>query len=377
MLVLVTLFWGISYILLDLSLEQIQPFTLNAMRFLFAFFVAGIISFNQLKSVNKTTLLYSALVGFSLLFVYIGATFGVLYTSLSNAGFLCALTVVLTPILAFLFFKQKPNPKLTVVVAMALAGIALLTLSGGMRPALGDILCIMCAVAYAFDLLITEIAVSREEVDAYQLGVFQLGFTGLFMLILCLIFETPTLPRTPAVWGAVLTLSIFCTGLAFIVQAVAQQYTSASHVGVIFTLEPVFAGIAAYFVAHEVLTPQAYLGAVLLVSSLFVMEIDFGKLFRRKTEEISEGLPAGSPVGVLGEMPAGSSEGSLDEMPAGSPEGALDEMPAGSSEGALGEMPAGSPVGPMDEMPPGSPVGPLDEKAADRLEETVVKTAGR
>lgn len=285
MLVLVTLFWGVSYLMMDVSLEELGPFNLNAMRFLIAFFVAGALSFKKLIHVNKTTLLYSAAVGLALLFVYIGATFGVLYTSLSNAGFLCALTVVLTPVFGFLFLKQKPGKKLGIVVFMALCGIALLTLGGPLRPNWGDLLCIMCAVAYAIDLLVTEAAVQKEEVDAFQLGVFQLGFTGFFMLALCLIFETPALPHTPKVWWAVLVLSIFSTGLAFIVQAVAQQYTSASHVGVIFALEPVFSGIAAYFVAGEVLTPKAYLGAVLLVSSLFVMEIDFKKIFGRATSE--------------------------------------------------------------------------------------------
>lgn len=281
MLIMVTLFWGISYILVAFSLTDMGVFNLNALRFLIAFFIAVAVSFPKLKTVNKTTLCYSALVGFALVFVYIGATFGVLYTSLSNAGFLCALTVVLTPIFAFVFLKQRPKPKLIVVVLMALAGIALLTLNNQMKPALGDILCIMCAVAYAIDLLLTESAVKKEEVNAFQLGVFQLGFTGLFMLILCLVFETPTLPTSPAIWGSVLVLAIFCTGLAFILQAVAQQFTTASHVGVIFALEPVFAGIAAYFLAGEVLLPRAYAGAVLLVSSLFVMEINFKKIFTK------------------------------------------------------------------------------------------------
>lgn len=283
MLVFVTLFWGVSYLLMDISLEQVGPFNLNAMRFLIAFFAAGILSFKKLITVNKTTMKYSALVGFTLVIVYTGATYGVVYTSISNAGFLCALTVVLTPIFAFLFFKQKPSPKLGIVVLMALSGIALLTLGGSVRPNWGDFLCIMCAAAYAIDLLVTEAAVKKEEVDAFQLGVFQLGFTGIFMLLLSFMFETPTLPHTPAVWGAVLTLSIFGTGLAFIVQAVAQQYTSASHVGVIFTLEPVFSGIAAYFIAGEVLTPKAYLGAVILVSSLLIMELDLKKIFGKKS----------------------------------------------------------------------------------------------
>lgn len=278
MLLIVTLFWGVSYWLIDISLTEVGPFTLNALRFLIAFFIALIFAFPKLKTINVITLKYSAVIGTALLFVYIGATFGVKYTSLSNAGFLCALTVVITPILAFFFLKQKPEKKLAVVVVMSLFGIALLSLKDDLKPALGDIFCIMAAFAYAVDLLMTEVAVKKENVNVFQLGVFQLGFTGLFNLIISLFAETPALPHTPKTWVAVLFLSVFCTGLAFIVQVLAQQYTSASHVGVIFSLEPVFAGVVAFFLAGEVLSPRAYVGAVLLVSGLFVMELDLGKL---------------------------------------------------------------------------------------------------
>ena len=278
LLIMVTLFWGISYWLIDVSLAEVGPFGLNALRFLIAFFIAVILALPRLKTVNRTTIKYSALIGIALLFVYIGATFGVMYTSLSNAGFLCALTVVITPILAFFVLKQKPDKKLAVVVLMCLIGIALLTLKGNLRPALGDLLCIMAAFAYAVDLLITEIAVRKKEVNAFQLGVFQLGFTGIYNLIISLLLETPELPHSPNVWAAVLFLSVFCTGAAFIIQAIAQQYTSASHVGVIFSLEPVFAGIVAFFLANEILSGRAYVGAALLVSSLFIMELDIFRL---------------------------------------------------------------------------------------------------
>lgn len=292
MLVLVTMCWGISYYLMDISLEDLEPFTLNAFRFLGAFFVAAIFTFPKLKSVNKATLMYSIYVAISLVFVYVGATFGVMYTSLSNSGFLCALAVVFTPILAWIFKKQVPDKKLALVVVLCLIGIALLTLKEDLTLAVGDILCIMCAVAYAVDLLITETAVNKEDVNAFQLGVFQLGFTGLFNLILALVLEEPHMPQSGTVWGSVIFLSIFCTGVAFIIQAIAQQYTSASHVGVIFTLEPVFAGFVAFFLAGEVLLPRAYIGAVILLLSLFIMELDLKSLFKkRQTDKLDNSDP--------------------------------------------------------------------------------------
>ena len=285
-LVLVTMCWGVSYYLMDISLAELDPFTLNAHRFLGAFVIAGIFSWKKVLTVNRTTLKYSLLVGVALVFVYMGATFGVKYTSISNSGFLCALTVIFTPIINRLVFRKKAGAKLTLVVIMCFVGIALMTLkddfSINTENLRGDMLCLMCAVAYAVDLILTERAVSHEEVDAYLLGVFQLGVTGILNFMLAFIFETPHFPETAGVWGSVIFLSVFCTGIAFVLQPVAQQYTTASHVGVIFTLEPVFAAIVALVFAHEVLSVKAYIGALLMLASIFVMEIDFKALTIKK-----------------------------------------------------------------------------------------------
>jgi drug/metabolite transporter (DMT)-like permease len=66
--------------------------------------------------------------------------------------------------------------------------------------------------------------------------------------------------------------------VAFIVQAIAQQYTNASHVGIIFSLETLFAGIVAFFIAGEVLTTKSYVGAAFMITSIFIMEINLGEL---------------------------------------------------------------------------------------------------
>ena len=288
MLMLVTLCWGVSYYLMDLCLVEMDPFTLNAYRFLVAFFIAVALSWNKVKTVNKTTLKYSVMVGIALVFVYMGATFGVKYTSLSNSGFLCALTVVFTPVFGSLFLKQKQDRKVVFAVILCLIGIALLTLkddfSINKENLKGDLLCIMCAMAYAIDLLLTEKAVSHEEVNAYQLGVFQLGVTGVCNLFLAIITEEPHLPGTTTVWASMLFLAIFCTGVAFVVQPIAQQYTIASHTGVIYALEPVFATIVAVIFANEILSTKSYLGAFIMMASIFVMELDLkGILSKVKT----------------------------------------------------------------------------------------------
>ncbi len=286
MLLFVTVAWGASYYLTDLSLRDMGSFTLNANRFLIAFIVAVVLTFPKIKNVSKETLKYSVILGIALLFVYIGANLGVQYTTLSNTSFLCGLSVVFTPLLSCIIYRKAPGKKLAFVIFLSTAGIALLTMkedfSVNHDNLLGDLFSIMCAFAYAIDLIITERAVAKEEVNPFQLGVFQLGVTGVLNLLLAFIFEKPHLPSEPSIWFSVLFLSILCTGVAFIVQAIAQQYTTASHVGVIFSLETLFAGTVAYIFAKEVLTAKSYFGAVLMIISIFVMEVDFKELMAKR-----------------------------------------------------------------------------------------------
>lgn len=274
LLVMVTVFWGASYYLSDLCLADLPPMNLNAFRFLLAFLVLGIIFFKNLRHINRATLKYSLLVGLVLSGTYIFYGYGLAYTSITNAGFICALPVVFTPIFAFFINHTKPSKKLLLCLIVCTLGLALLTLNDDFRPALGDILCLGVPVCYALDLLLTEHAVKNSEVDALGLGVCQLGVVAVVTSALSLIFEHPHLPTTPITWGAALFLGLLCSGVAFVVQSVEQQYTSASHVGLIFTLEPVFSAIVAYFLANERLQPRGYVGMVLMLLSLVLMEVE-------------------------------------------------------------------------------------------------------
>ena len=285
MLMLVTLGWGVSYFMMDLCLEEIDPLTLNAYRFLGAFAVAWLIAAKKAIRVNRMTLKYAFYVSLSLIVVYIGATYGVKYTSQSNAGFLCSTAVIFTPILTFFLKKVIPEKKIIFVVLLCTAGMALLTLDSQLHIALGDLLCLMCGFTYSVFLLINEAGVRRDDVDAFQLGIYQMGFTGLWMLILALIFEDMSLPQSGGCWASLVFLTVFCTGVAFIAQVIGQQYTSATHVGVIFTLEPVFAAIVAFLFAGERLLPRSYIGMVMMLASILIMEVGTSKEAEKETAD--------------------------------------------------------------------------------------------
>lgn len=284
MLLLATGLWGISNCLTSICLNELQPLTLNAFRFITGFLVLGAIYFKRLRGVNKKTLRYSVLVGLSLVVVYAGATYGVMYTSVSNAGFIGAMTVLFTPLFEFILYRKKPGKKFSFALLLCLIGIAMLTLNETLKPALGDIICLLVPTFYAVDLMLTEKAVADPEVDPQALGVCDLAVVGVVMLVLSLLVETPALPQSPKVWVSALFLGIFCSGVCLVLQSVYQKDTTATRAGLIFTLEPVFSAIFAFFLLGERLGVKGYIGSALMLMSLVVMEVEL-PFFDKKAEK--------------------------------------------------------------------------------------------
>lgn len=273
-LLLVTLSWGVSYLLVDYCMSVMGPLTVNALRFLIAALGIAAVSLPRLRGMTRETRRYALGVGALLAMAYVCVSEGLLYTSMSNAAFLCALPVVLTPVAGLVIYRSRPTRRLLLVLALAFSGVCLMTLTESLRLRAGDLLSFGCAAFYTGDLLLTERAVKRPRVDPFQLGVVHLLVAGVINLVFALLFERPlALPQSPSMWGALLFLAVFCTGIAFVAQPIAQQYTTSAHVGVIFALEPVFAGIAAFFIAGERLTARGYAGALLLLGAMAVMEL--------------------------------------------------------------------------------------------------------
>ena len=274
-LLMVTMFWGSSYLFTKIGLESLEPFNLTALRFLIAFIISSMFMWKKYLLIDFEILKYSTWLGVILFSVFLTMTYGVKYTTASNAGFLISLTMVFIPLLSYIIFRIKPQKKLIISLIIALIGIALLTITEELTINFGDALCLLCAILCAFHIIITDRF--TRKVDSILLGMLQIGFVGFYSLLASFILETPILPNSTISWISILALSITCTAIGFIVQTYAQQYTTPTHAGLIFSLESVFSAIFSYIFLGEVLLRRGYLGAFLLILSLFIMEIKFKK----------------------------------------------------------------------------------------------------
>lgn len=277
MLAAAALCWGLSFVFSDMCLDHMSPFMLNSYRFCLSFILLCLAFPAQIRTVSRQTVKWSMVCAAPLVLTYVCSTYGVMHTTVSNASFLSGLSGVFTPLIVYIVFKRKPGKKLGLAILMCLIGMALLTLgddfSINRSTVTGDVISIGCGFFAAANVVAISASLEHEGVDPFDLGIFQLGFVGLFNVIVVAVFGLWAVPPTLKIAGATAFLTVFSTGIAFVLQTVAQKHTEPSHAGIILSLEPVFGALGAVFITGEKLAVRNYVGAAIMLISIIVMEL--------------------------------------------------------------------------------------------------------
>ncbi|MEN9342685.1 MAG: hypothetical protein RIR24_272 [Actinomycetota bacterium] len=239
-----------------------------ATRFTLAVLVMIVIRPSVLKLLRRDMLAVGAPLGVILGGGYITQTIALQETTAAITGFLTGLYVVLTPLFAWLAFRQKVARKVWAGVALATAGLALISING-VSIELGQIWGVICAILFAAHIV--GLGKWSPGRDAYALTVVQLAVAGLVCWIGA-IGDGYQAPPTDDVWFAVVFTAVLATALAFLVQTWAQGIMDASRVAIILTSEVVFAAAISVAVGQEVLTLKTLLGGALMVTAMLLVE---------------------------------------------------------------------------------------------------------
>ncbi|MGG1677792.1 DMT family transporter [Neobacillus sp. NRS-1170] len=264
----VSMGWGTSYIFMKLCVDTVSPFTIIALRFGIAFIVMMAIFFKKMIRIDVKTLKYSAIVGALLFGIFMALLYGMKNTTASSAGFLTSTTVILVPILQAFITRKRPSNKIILGVLVVSLGLGLLTIRNDFTFADGSLYCLAAALLYALHIVVTNLF--TRGVDALQLGIYQLGFTCLYAVIGTFMFETPVLPHEAIHWFALLALALISSAYGFVMQTIAQQYTTPESTGFLFSLEPIFSAVFAFLFLHENMGMQGYVGALLILAGVFI-----------------------------------------------------------------------------------------------------------
>lgn len=269
--------WGYAFAAIKNALIEIEPLNFLMFRFVIAFFILSVIFHKRLFKAGKETYIAGFIVGTFLFLAYALQTVGLKYTTASNAGFITGFSVVLVPVFSAVILKSIPSRESIIGVILAITGLFLLSYNETVPFNMGDILVVFCAVFVAFHIL--SVGYYTRRTDSIALTVIQVGVVALFSIAGAFIFEKPEIPSSPIVWHAIIITSIFATVGAYLVQNIMQKFTSATRTALIFTGEPVFAGVFGYLLLGEVLGRMAGAGCVFILCAMVISEL---KLFKGK-----------------------------------------------------------------------------------------------
>ncbi|EEL35360.1 Transporter, EamA [Bacillus cereus Rock3-28] len=280
-LLFVSFIWGATFVVVQNAMSFVGPFTFNGLRFLFAgiilLFVQMIFSQKTSKQDIKQSSFAGLIVGFFLCVGYLLQTFGLLYTTSSKAGFLTGLSIVMVPILSFIFLKQKATISVVLGITVATAGLYLLTAADSFQLNIGDILVLGCAIAFAAHILIN--GFYSKKISPLLLSTSQVLTVGIFSSICAFLFEDWENLFSISLWTnhsflfALFLTSLFATSIAFFIQTSAQKHTSPTRVAIIFAMEPVFAALTGVLVANEQLSMSAIFGCLCIFLGMIFVEL--------------------------------------------------------------------------------------------------------
>jgi len=270
-LVAVTAVWGWTFLIVKDAISRMPVMDFLAVRFTVATIAMIALRPTSLRRISRRELWRGALLGAMLGLAYITQTYGLLSTPAAVSGFITGMAVVLTPIVSWLLLRDVISLKTWLAVALACIGLALLSLHGW-SYGVGELLTLGCALFLAFHIV--GLGHWSPQHEPYKLALIQIATVA----VLSLLAAAPggiTLPPDTRVWGVIGITAILATSLAFFVQTWAQSLIPPTHVAVVLTLEPVFAGIFAVVIGGEHLTLRTIGGAVCVLAAMFIIQLKF------------------------------------------------------------------------------------------------------
>jgi len=277
---LCTFIWGTTFIAQDTGMDKIGPLTFNATRFFIGFL--SIIPFALLfekkkitKEINNNKRLFYKLLFWVGLFLFLGTYLqqtALLYTDVANAAFFTIFYVPMVPIILFFFYSKSIHWSVWPSVLFCIAGVYLLSDFTNATIRLGDSLVILCALFWSLHIIFIGNFIKDFNLPLF-FGALQALVVSFFSIIFALFFETITIVNILNESVSIIYAGVLSGGIAFTLQIYAQKNISSAPAAIIFSLEGVFAAIAAWIILNQILGLDNIIGCVLILFGVLFSQL--------------------------------------------------------------------------------------------------------
>lgn len=275
LIVLQSIIYGIGDPISKIAFDVMPAYTVMSVRYLIAFVITALLFRKKIIETLRTApirfwLLPSLFIGLS----YVVGNVALSQTEATSVAFLRSLSVVITPLMAFIIFRTKCTWKQILVQVLVLPGTYLLCVKGGLSGfGTGEILALVAAVLMASTLIASRNYLS--SIDPGALTSLMAGSTALIAIVASFIFDNGinlSTCTTPA-FGIILYLALACTALGYLMQNLALQHISARSVALIQSLCPVMTALLSFIILGEKLSAAGIAGGLIIVACLVLASL--------------------------------------------------------------------------------------------------------
>ena len=271
---------GTTFIAQDTGMDNIGPFTFNAVRFFVGFLaITPLVLIFELKKFKsqfkldlKSFLFLSFLIGLSLFLGSALQQVALLYTDVANAAFFTIFYVPMVPIIIFLFRRQSIHWSVWPSVILCLIGGYLLTNFYDATVRLGDTLVVLGALFWSTHIIFTGIIIKKYNLPL-TLGAIQTLIVALFSFAIGFVYEEFIYVEIMKEINSILYAGILSGGFAFVLQIYAQENITPAPAAIIFSLEGVFATIAAWYILDQILDINNLLGCFFILCGVLLSQL--------------------------------------------------------------------------------------------------------
>ncbi len=277
---LCTFIWGTTFIAQDTGMDDIGPFTFNSVRFFVGFLAIVPLALmfeakkikKEFKFDTKTFVILSFLIGISLFLGSALQQVALLYTDVANAAFFTIFYVPMVPIIIFIFKKDFLHWSVWPSVILCLIGGYLLTNFQDATVRLGDTLVVLGALFWSTHIIFTGMIIKKYNLPL-TIGAIQTLLVALFSFIIGLFSEEFVIENILNEIDSILYAGVLSGGFAFVLQIYAQRNITPAPAAIIFSLEGVFATIAAWFLLNQILGINNLLGCFFILSGVLLSQL--------------------------------------------------------------------------------------------------------
>lgn len=276
LLLSVTASWGSTFFLIRDLLDRVPTLDFLAVRFSIAAVLLVAVAPRALGRLSPASRRHAIVLGGLYGVAQILQTAGLAHTAASVSGFITGMYVVATPLFAAVLLRTRINGLTWAAVALATAGLGVLTLDG-FSVGYGEAITLVAAMLYALHIVGLG-AWSRPD-EAMGMSIVQI----IVIAAICLVASAPdgiVLPGTVRDWLSVLYMAAVAGAFALVAQTWAQAHLAATRCAIIMSMEPVFAAVFAVLLGGESATVRMLGGGALVLTAMLVVEL----VPRRKVE---------------------------------------------------------------------------------------------